>query len=93
MHEYGTFTRVEKFGTDDTSNAEVRKAREEMQPGLNKLGAVLAAIHSKVLDLTDDDATGSRRDRLLAVVYQDGKLSMYERKDGPKLPAELVQCF
>jgi len=93
VHEYGTFTRVEKFGTDDTSNAEVRKAREEMQPGLNKLGAVLAAIHSKVLDLTDDDATGSRRDRLLAVVYQDGKLSMYERKDGPKLPAELVQCF
>lgn len=96
VHDSGNFSSIEKFGADDDSaNSDVlRRAREYMQPGLNKLAAILTLIQSKVLELTDDDATGSRHDRLLALVYRkNGKLSMYERRGGPKLPDELVECF
>ncbi|KAF8313259.1 hypothetical protein DL93DRAFT_2081345 [Clavulina sp. PMI_390] len=94
VHENGNFTSIEKFAADDKRNAEVRKAREEMQPGLNKLAAVLGAMRDRVLELTDDDANGSRRDRLLALVAnEDGKLTIYERNGGPKLPESLVELF
>lgn len=93
VHEAGNFGKIEKYGTDDDSSIEMRRAREKIQPGLNKLAAMLAAIHAKVMELTDDDATGSREDRLLALVHKDRTLSMYERTGGPKLPDELIQCF
>lgn len=93
VHDRGMFTEVETFRTDDMSDTEVRKAREEIQPGLNKLAAVLRIIHAKVLELTDDDVTGSRRNRLMSLVCENGKLHMYERAEGPKLPPPLVACF
>lgn len=93
VHDRGMFNEIETFRTDDLSNAEVRQAREEIQPGLNKLAKVLGVIREKVLELTDDDATGSRRERLLALVCEKGKLRLYERPDGPKLPSSLVACF
>jgi len=93
VHDRGTFTRVEKFTADDTSDAEIRRARKETQPGLNKLAVTLGAIRDKVLELTDEDASGDRSGRLLVLMCQGGKLGLYERTDGPKLPENLVPLF
>jgi len=93
FHARGTFTSIEKFTTDDTSNAEIKRARQEMQPGLNKLAVTLGLIRDKVLELTDEDATGDRSGRLLALVCQGRKLAIYERTEGPKLPENLLELF
>lgn len=93
VHNRGTFTHVEKFAAADTSNAEIKRARNEMQPGLNKLAVTLGAIRDKVLELTDEDASGDRSGRLLALICQGGKLALYERTGGPNLPDNLVQLF
>lgn len=93
VHDAGTFSRVEKFGTDDVTNEEIRRSKENTQAGMNKVAAVLNAIRDAVLPLTDADASGDRRDRLLSLIYRDGELKLYERKGDKKLPAELLKAF
>jgi hypothetical protein len=93
VHDRGTFAHIEKFAADDTSNDEIKRARQEMQPGLNKLTVTLGAIRDKVLELTDEDASGDRSGRLLALMCQGGKLALYERTDGSKLPDNLLELF
>ena len=92
-HDRSTFTHAEKLAADDTSNAEIRRARKEMQPGLNKPAVTFGEIRDKVLELTDDDTSGDRGGRLLVLMCQDGKLALYEKTDGPKLPENPVPRF
>jgi len=93
IHDRGTFTRVEKLTANDTSNAEIRLARKEMQPGLNKRAVTFGEIRDKVLELTDEEASGDRSGRLLVLMCQGGKLALYEKTDGPKLPENPVPLF
>ncbi|KAF8313262.1 hypothetical protein DL93DRAFT_2228614 [Clavulina sp. PMI_390] len=96
-HTEGTFNRVERFDVTDSGIDNgpdiVQRARERALPLLRKLGAVLNLIRDKVLELTSDEDTGSRRGRLFSVVYQDGQLGLYERAGGPELPDNLAELF
>lgn len=90
IHDSGKFSRIEKFEIDVGSNIQAQNFRAKLQPHLNKVAAVLSALRIKVLELTGDE---SNRSRLLALVHKDGKLVLYERRGGPKLPDALVSCF
>lgn len=93
VHQNGTFNDIEKFEIGERSRPAVRRAERSVRPGLNKLAAVLAAIHSKVFELVTENTKENLHGALLALVCKDGKLSIYERHEGTRLPDNLVQLF
>jgi len=92
-HDAGNFHQIKHFNTEDTDDETMRNAKTKTQDGLNRLALVLGLIRDAVLDLTDDDASGDRSERLLSLVCQEKKLKLYERTGGSKLPEELVAHF
>lgn len=92
-HDAGNFHQIEHFNTEDVDDETMREAKRKTQDGLNRLALVLGLVRDAVLDLTDDDASGDRSERLLSLVCQEKKLKLYERTGGSKLPEELVAHF
>lgn len=90
-HAEGKFSKIKHHIEGDPLALTMQAARQRMQPGLNKLAAVLRALHARVLQLTEEDST---RRRLLSLVYvKGGRLELYERTDGAKVPESLLACF
>lgn len=92
-HDRGRFTSLKMYHTEDPEDQTMISAREKTQEGMDKLAAVLRLIRDAVLDLTDDDASGDRSERLLSLVCQQKKLKLYERTGGSRLPDDLVAHF
>lgn len=80
FHSEGIFHTMEHFDDENPLHIPMRVARCVMQSGLNKLAAVLRELHTRVLEMNNDELTEKRK--LSLVCEQGGRLALYERTGG-----------